>query len=511
MKKTVLTRIPAFFLSLFLLVGCASYVSPSTESNDSDQNSSLTDLTDSLTDQLTDSSEGTDSPVTTATPSTSSSTTSSTVIKENTEEIQADNQYLTADYTTISGQKILSYPRLTNLPTLYITLSDGLSVDNIPHGVYVGATYTLVSDYIEDSYYEKTMSIKGRGNYSWSFQQKPYSLKLDEKADFLGMGDAKKWVLVTVSSDRTMLRNYLTQKLAKKVGLPGTCDNEYVDVVVNGSYLGTYVLTEKIQFQENRIDVNEEKSVLFEIEMVYRHSCEACVILYEDKSNPDNSIHLEIKNYHGMEVSEIESSSTEGNRRGKKKQTVQNIVSELQSYFDRLNTAMQTDDYDTLCQYMDMDSFINWYLVNELTRNYDSAFVTSCYCYIDENNILHMGPCWDYDTCYGAQFSEYDDSRLQTVAPWYRWLFNSCPEFVTAVKNEWTNNWTNDGGYIDWFLDSIDSTSSYISQSEQLEHTKYLTSEVRDYASYSEAINYLKTWLGKRISWMDKQFLIKTK
>ncbi len=408
--------------------------------------------------------------------------------------IDPDASYLTADYSSVSGETVNRYPRLTNLPALYITLDEGRSIGDVPHSVYVPGSYTFVSDYVEDSYYELPMNIKGRGNYSWSFYQKPYTLKLDQKANFLGMGDAKKWILVTVSSDRTMLRNYMTQKFAKELGLPGTCDNEYVDVIVNGSYHGTYVLTEKIEFGEDRINVAKDQGILFEIEMVYRHSCEYCVVMYEDKHNRDTSVHLEIKDYKNEDM--------ENWRAHEKLQKIK----ELQTYFDRIGKAMQTGDYATIEKYMDVGSFVNWYLLNEITRNYDSAFVTSCYCFIDENEILHMGPCWDYDTCYGAQFGESQGQHIQD-APWFGWLFNNCPEFVQKVKERWTELRTN--GMIDKFLSDIDVTREYIAMSEKMEHTKYPESEVHSYGSYDEAIQFLKDWLDVRLKWMDSEFLLK--
>lgn len=409
-------------------------------------------------------------------------------------EVTPDGNYIAGNYQTVSGKTVQSYPRLTNLPALYITLDEGREVSDIPHGSYVGGSYTFVSDYVEESYYEQPLRIKGRGNYSWSFYQKPYSLKLDEKADFLGMGAAKKWVLVTVSSDRTMLRNFMTQKFARELGLPGTCDNEFVDVIVNGSYHGTYVLTEKIEVGEHRVDIPKESGILFEIEMVYRHSCSNCVVLHENRRSPDNSVHLELKYYCGADFEHWD------------KTTRQRSLSRLQNYFDTIADAMQNDKYDVLQRYLDIDSFVNWYLLNEITRNYDSAFVTSCYCFIDENRVLHMGPCWDYDTCYGAQFGESQGQHIQD-APWFGWLFENCPEFVEATKARWTELRTN--GAIDKFLSDIDVNRKTIEMSELMEHAKYPESEVHSYDSYEDAIAFLKSWLDERLVWMDRTFLIR--
>lgn len=438
--------------------------------------------------QTSDSISETDVTVETSAGTGLTPTSSST--EQKVPQVTADGSYISANYTEVSGKTVQKYSRLTNLPTLYITLNHDKSIEDVQHGVYTAAKYTFVSDYVEDSYYELPMQIKGRGNYSWSFYQKPYALKLGEKADFLGMGAAKKWILITVSSDKTMLKNYMTQTFAKELGLPGTCENAYIDVVVNGSYHGTYVLTEKIEVKDSRINIPEDKGVLFEIEMVYRHSCENCVLLYKDKRDPSNSIHLELKYYKGIDIETWERSQ----------QT--SAINWLQKYFDRLANAMQGGDFATLQKYMDIDSFVDWYLVNEITRNYDSAFVTSCYCFIDEKDILHMGPCWDYDTCYGSQFPDYEIANVRE-APWYKWMFTNCPEFVELVKARW-NELRKEGGAIDKFLADIDVNREYIKLSEQLEHRKYPHSEVGERDDYDRAINYLKDWLDKRLAWLDK-------
>lgn len=409
-------------------------------------------------------------------------------------ELSADGSYITGNYTRVDGETVQKYPRLTNLPTMYIDFPDGKQLSDVQHGVYTDATYTFVDEYVENSYYNLPLEIKGRGNFSWSFAQKPYSLKLGESADFLGMGAAKKWVLITVSSDKTMMHNYLTQKMAAAMGLRGTCENEYVDVVVNGTYKGTWVLTEKIQLHESRIDVPEDESTLFEIEMVYRHSCDLCIVMYKNERNNDNSVHLKILEYKGTDVEDMD------------QRTRANALEELKPFFEKLTTTLQNprSTLSQLSKYIDVDSFVNWYLLNELTRNYDSMFVTSCYCYFDENGKIYMGPVWDYDTCYGIQYEQTDGYWI-TQAPWYDWLFEN-DKFVERVQKRWTEIRNN--GLIASFKAAIDQTAERIAQSEQLNHTLYPKSELHN-DSFEGACDYMKDWLDERISWMDGEFLIR--
>lgn len=409
--------------------------------------------------------------------------------------LTADGSYISGNYTAVSGETIQKYPRLTNLATLYLDFPSDQGFDRIQHGVYTDATYTFVDQYVEDSYYELPLQIKGRGNYSWTMAQKPYSLKLGEKADFLGMGAAKKWTLITVSSDKSMMHNYLTQKLAAAMGLRGTCENEYVDVVVNGKYKGTWVLTEKIQIHEERIDVPDEVGVLFEIEMVYRHSCDFCIILYENKWNPSESVHLRLKTYKGLDIEDMDARQREAARK------------ELQPFFDNLTEAM-TDERATLKKlekYIDVDSFINWYLLNELTRNYDSKFVTSCYCYINEEGKLYMGPVWDFDTCYGIQTPDTDGFWV-SQAPWYTWLLD-CEEFFRRTQERWTE--LQDSGLLDAFHAAIGETAERIAQSEVMNHKLYPVSELRN-DTFEGSIAFFEDWLTARMEWMDEQFYIES-
>lgn len=411
-----------------------------------------------------------------------------------TEAIHTEEGYLTKSGERVPDETVESYTQLTDLPTLYLTLpsrTGGLRV--VRHGEYTDAVYTYIDGDTTNSYYELPLQIKGRGNYSWSFEQKPYTLKLGEKADLAGMGEAKKWVLVSVHSDKTMLRNYLTQKCAKWLGLPGTCDNEYVDVMANGKYVGTYVLTEKVQLHENRIDVAKSKGVLFEIEMVYRHTCELCIVMYEDRDDPSSSIHLRFKEYRGTDVEGM----TEEERTA--------ALEEFGQFFSDVEAAMKSGSMEELERYIDVASFVDWYLLNELTRNHDSKFVTSCYCFTGNDGRLYMGPCWDYDTCYGAQFADTEGAWVRE-APWYRWLFEYNEPFVEAVRERWAELRTGESDISAWFERSIDETVAHIAESEKLEHELYPHSEFMD-VQYSAAVKYLKRWLNYRILWMDKEFV----
>ena len=401
--------------------------------------------------------------------------------------------FLTKGGDRVSAETVEKYPQLTALPTLYLEFESPGGLSDVEHGVYSDATYTFVDGDPMSSYYNLPLKIKGRGNYSWSLMQKPYTLKLDKKADLAGMGKAKKWILVTVNSDKTMLRNYITQKCAKWLGLPGTCDNEFVDVVADGKYIGTYVLTEKIEIGENRIEADKRLSSLFEIEMVYRHTCNFCIVMYTNKNDPGRSVHLSLKSYHGKKPDEL----TVAERR--------TVRDEYEEFFKNVESAMKSGSVEELGKYIDTDSFVNWYLLNELTRNLDSMFVTSCYCFIDESGKLFMGPCWDYDTCYGAQIGESEGAWVRQ-APWFDWLFEYNEPFKALCSKRWLELRRENNNIADWFSINMDAAIAQIAQSEKMEHELYPHSEFTD-LEFDDAVIYMKQWLHRRFKWMDREFL----
>ena len=96
-------------------------------------------------------------------------------------------------------------------------------------------------------------AIRGRGNATWLWEKKPYSLTLSKSADLLGMGAAKEWILLTNAPDPTHLRNKIAYDLAAEVGLLYSPESNWVDLYLNGEYTGLYLLTERNEIHPQRI------------------------------------------------------------------------------------------------------------------------------------------------------------------------------------------------------------------------------------------------------------------
>lgn len=387
-----------------------------------------------------------------------------------------------------------AYPQLTNLPTLYITLDKNKKVHHINKEKWLGATYTLVDgDY---GIVEQTMEIKGRGNYSWSMNKKPYAVKLTESESLLGMGKGKNWVLIANWSDKTLMRNYLTMQLARNIGLEYSSDCKYVDVYFNGKYHGNYVLTEKITLGNNRIEVNPEIGGLFEIEMTYRHSdCTWCIdcpsgvhIMYKEPDEDD----------YGTEWKE-------------------DMLKKFRSIFIKADISITSKGYEYYSRYIDVDSFIDWYIVNEFVKNYDSGFTTSCYCYVKEDGKIYMGPVWDYDTCMGNQNAatcmNVEGYHVGT-SPWYDALLHD-EDFFRMLSERWT--FLIDSGAIqELFFDNMTKTDEYIAQSSEANFKVWPDAErfdglrgsaVSTY-SHEDEVEYVRNWMTARMNWLSSVWYI---
>lgn len=397
----------------------------------------------------------------------------------------------TAAPVEATPETIAKYPRLTNLPAIYISLDRG-KMSSVDKQIYVPGTMTVVSADETESFYESPMTIRGRGNYSWSFEQKPYNLKLNNKMSVLGMGAAKNWVLITTYSDKTLLRNYMILNLAVETGLRGAVEVRFADVFFNGEYNGLYVISEKIQVHKERLDLKEGMGTLFEIEMPYRHDdCSRCVVT-------TSGMHLMINDHKGVDPQYV----TQGD------------FASLRSQLDRAEAAMKNkDEYS---EYIDTDSFAKWYVINEFSKNYDSNFTTSCYCYINEESKLAMGPPWDYDTCMGNQDSTATGTSPKgfhvTDAPWYKILLDN-PSFKREVQKLWIT--LRDKGVFDELLASIDTLTAHISESQKYNHERWpralKMSDLRGSKSlytYTEEVEYLREWMTGRIDWLDGQYYL---
>ena len=139
----------------------------------------------------------------------------------------------------------------TGLPVVYINTTEETPVDSKDN--YVNATMVIKEDGKKVS--ENSLRIRGRGNATWTYPKKPYKLKLDDKASILGMEEEKDWVLLANYCDKTLLRTGIALELSRLMNFPYTVNDRFVEVVLNGEYIGNYQLVGTIEQGSDRVDV----------------------------------------------------------------------------------------------------------------------------------------------------------------------------------------------------------------------------------------------------------------
>lgn len=226
-----------------------------------------------------------------------------------------------------------------------------------------------------------SMTIKGRGHSTWELQKKPYKIKFDEKQSLFGLTAAKEWVLLANHADKSLVRNKLAMDIGTILNQVAFSPHAYnVDVMINGEYMGVYILLEQIEVKEGRVP-GETDGVEVDTDYLLEIGGEA-----EETSFGTNMFHsllcfyVEIKNPDSDVLTE-EQYEYVGN------------------YLVTVDSAVKLlDGYE---QYLDVPSVIDWFLLNELSYNIDGTFRRSTYLLKEKGGKMRIATYWDYDYAFG--------------------------------------------------------------------------------------------------------------
>lgn len=337
-----------------------------------------------------------------------------------------------------------------NLPTtVFATNADGVSLEHKDNFSTKGtiATSELNSDYVETN----LKKLKGRGNASWSFSYNnfgkySYNITLESKTKlFSNLNKGKKFCLLANNGDEAYMRNLFTFILGQSINSDYTPTFEYVDLYDNGEYMGSFMVTDKIEVNSQSLDLscslddlNENANPDAELDTFPRMSTTNNlndwntlgykkwvdineVTEYEDgtpfdASKGDGTYLLEFEMYNRFpdEISGFISNKGQQVVVKTPEFASKNQVDFISELFNKAEEAVYNPDstFEELNKLIDVDSFIKIYLVQELSKNIDSC-QTSYYLYYDSkiDSRLHAAPLWDYDMAYG----QYETPRM--IAP----------------------------------------------------------------------------------------------
>lgn len=325
--------------------------------------------------------------------------------------------------------------------------------------------------------------IKSRGNSTWSYSKKPYTLQLHEANTMLGMDAAEKWVLLADSLDVSNIRNKVVYDFAEKTSLYWTPDCEYVDLYLNGEYAGLYLLTEKIEVTESRLDLSED---------TYLSAIETGTSDLENYFSTEAGQQIEIKNPTDLSRQEVD---------------------EFQDYIQSVENLI-LDTSNDLFDIIDLDSWVRKYLIEEVFENIDSGR-KSQYFYVDKDfNKIYAGPIWDYDLSIGNQlylniqnpkclFSSTLEKKDTANTPWYAALYNNeifYNRLVEIYQNE----------YLPLLDDLIDDDLNFLSvKIEQAAASNNIrwASLFAEGRTYNEDIQYISNFLKERVAFLNHAWI----
>ena len=388
----------------------------------------------------------------------------------------------------------------TNLPALYINTFDGRNITS--KTVYVNAQLIYMD---EDSHVTKwdTIQIRGRGNSTWNMSKKPYRIKFLNKQRFLGeeRANAKSWTLLANAADKTMLRNAITSAMGEFAGLPFNPAYKFVDLILNGTYMGTYQISDQIDIKKKRVNIVEQDYPL-EADADISGGYLLEVDGFQDGNCFISSVYNVPIRIHSPDEDEINNEQN---------QYIKKHVSIFENCLKSSDFTHPDKGYRRL---IDSTTLVNWFLCTEISGNIDGYYST--YFYKNQaDSIFYWGPLWDYDVAYN------NDRRIPNT---YNSLMTDVGYGMTKawLNRMWEDPWFSrlvnrrynellERGFVEYLYQKIDSLTNLLTRSIQLNYEKWgirtrMYNEIVLYSSYDQYVYDLKDYIAKHSEFLQQAF-----
>ena len=328
------------------------------------------------------------------------------------------------------NQELLFSPK--GIAEIRITLSNGKTINDIKNekqdSDYPGkleATMSISnsasSGYSNVNLYEGKILIEGRGNTTWGVPKKPYNIDLitesggDRTSALLGMLPCNEWSLLAFWHDRSLMRIPLAMYLGQQMnGIPWTPHLRYAELWVNNEYRGLYCLSEKVQRDDNRINIkklttNAEDQIAPRISGGY--------IL---EASPSDKMNLQEQ--------AVQFQASDGINFTFKYPKAKNVTpAQRQWIIDYINEfeAVVYDDnkfkdpVNGFRKYANIPSFIDWTILRELSKGCDDLFHASVFVQKDRDGKLDMSAPWDFDLSFGNSGIYTEDGNWIKTHRWF--------------------------------------------------------------------------------------------
>lgn len=384
---------------------------------------------------------------------------------------------------------------LFDLPVVVINTPDNVPIKNKTD--WVNNSTMRIIDVDGSVLYDGETGIKGRGNVSWlSYQKKSYSLKLPEKSEILDMKNSKRWVLLGTSGDYIKMRTPLCFKLCEMVGMEWSPSGRNVELILNDTILCNYYLCEQIRAEKNRVNITD--------------------------MTPADTIGETITGGYLLEVSieydeQFKFRSQFFDMPFMLKSPDSNVPDQQLKWIEAYINNLEELLYDSekvisgeYKKYLNEESFIKWWLVNELSTNIEEEYqeAKNFYMYKDRGNDskLHASSPWDFD--WGTFRSQASEDWICKNRYYYKQLFKN-DGFVKKVKEEWGDFYPNSISLLESFIEIMREMNRRSVNRDRCDFPKIGMSPTNldNLMKYDEGVDYVKNVLFDRIEWMNYQIL----
>ena len=381
--------------------------------------------------------------------------------------------------------------------------------------------------------YDGFIGIELRGSTSQTlFPKKGYGFETrdaqgkDIDVDLLGMPEEEDWVLHGPYSDKTLIRNALTYHLAGQL-MDYAPRARLVELILNGEYWGVYLLTEKIKRDKHRVDISrltpDEDS---------GDRLTGGYLLKFDKATASKPgvPSLFLSRYGsaitgGKEVRIFYDYPDPERITTPQRAYIRDFIHEFEGRLAGADFTHPTNGYRPL---VDLQSFVDFLIINEVSRNID-GYRLSSWMYKDRDSKggkLHMGPVWDFNLAFGnANYCEgsnltgwaYDfnavcpEDNFQLPFWWER--FRQDPVFLDRWRSRWEELRAEGAPLSDATLDgAIDSLVNLLQTSGGVQRNfdrwpvegVYVWPNEFVGTDYPSEVDYLRNWIDGRMRWLDQ-------
>lgn len=376
-----------------------------------------------------------------------------------------------------------------DIPTLQLSLN-GVTLETIHAGTkdikYPGNNLQI-ADSIGQVFSYQNVEIKGRGNSTWGQPKRPYQIKFDRKTDLFGMGASKKWVLLADTLDDTHARNSLAFHVANLLESPYANQGQYVNLYIDGQYLGLYLLCHKTEIGKSTVNLQNDLGILVEMDNIWE---------------PDDEYFRSDYGNHQILMKDTVSDSEEKQAQA---------LADFREAYNNFEQALYSNNWDAITQEIDVQSFIDYYLLFEYSVDVD-GLASSFYMYKDgPDDKIHAGPAWDFDFAFANYRWSSDDNR--NLSPYLSWAQRTLrkgenspndneifmrlmdhPEFRNLYKQNFQEKLYANKDEIDEFLRD---TELYIQDYASLDNYMWGRND------FHLGMSFLREWSNQRLDYMN--------